>query len=95
MERNLDRRVEAVAPVEDPEAQQRIASVLEVMLADDRRSWQLGADGVYRRTEEINGFPGLLDTFEILQRQAVASVSGPSTSPRRPHAGVGSLDPRA
>ena len=42
MDRNLDRRVEAIVPVEDPDARARIAEILEVMLADDRRSWQLG-----------------------------------------------------
>ncbi len=95
MERNLDRRVEAVVPVEDPEAQQRIQAVLDVMLVDDRRSWQLGADGAYRRTEEINGVPGTIDTFETLQKRAMASSTPAATAPRRPHAGIGSLDPRA
>jgi polyphosphate kinase len=95
MERNLDRRVEAIVPVEDPEAQQRIQSVLEVMLADDRRSWQLGADGAYRRTEEINGVPGTIDTFETLQKRAIESSTAAAAAPRRPHAGIGSLDPRA
>ena len=37
MERNLDRRVEAVVPIEDLEARARIAEIIEVMLADDRR----------------------------------------------------------
>ena len=45
MERNLDRRVEVVTPVEDHEAQARLARIIEVMLADDRRSWQLQPDG--------------------------------------------------
>ena len=52
MDRNLDRRVEAVVPVEDPEARARLAEIIEVMLADDRRSWQLGPDATWRRTEE-------------------------------------------
>ena len=95
MERNLDRRVEAVVPIEDPEAQQRIRSIREVMLADDRRSWQMQADGAYHRTEDLNGAPGTLDTFEILKARAQASVSDEATEPRRPHAGTGSLDPRA
>jgi polyphosphate kinase len=94
MERNLDRRVEAVVPVEDLEAQERIQRVLEVMLADDRRSWQLGPDGAYRRTEELTGTPGRLDTFEELQAIAVESAMK-AIAPRRPHAGTGSLDPRA
>src|SRR5262245_25678037 len=43
MDRNLDRRVEAMVPVEDAEARARLAEIIEVMLADDRRSWQLGS----------------------------------------------------
>ena len=45
MERNLDRRVEVVTPVDDPEATARLARIIEVMLADDRRSWLLQPDG--------------------------------------------------
>ena len=94
MERNLDRRVEAIVPVEDLEAQARIKGVLDLMLKDDRRSWQMSPDGTYRRTEEITGKPGRVDTFEILKERAVESTAV-SVSPRRPHAGQGSLDPRA
>jgi polyphosphate kinase len=50
MDRNLDRRIEAVVPVEDGEARARLAEIIDIMLADDRRSWQLGADGTWRRT---------------------------------------------
>jgi polyphosphate kinase len=94
MERNLDRRVEAVVPVEDLEARARIDDVLELMLRDDRRSWQLFPDGSYKRTEEITGRPGTIDTFETLKERAVEMVAV-SAAPRRPHAGRGSLDPRA
>ena len=94
MERNLDRRVEAIVPVEDLEAQARINDVLALMLEDDRRSWQLFPDGSYRRTEDITGQPGKVDTFEILKEWATESAAS-SVSPRRPHAGLGSLDPRA
>ncbi len=94
MERNLDRRVEAIVPVEDLEAQARIKAVLDLMLTDDRRSWQMSSDGTYRRTEEITGKPGAIDTFGTLQEWAVESAAI-SVSPRRPHAGQGSLDPRA
>ena len=59
MDRNLDRRVEAVVPVEDLEARARLAEIIDVMLADDRRSWQLGADADWRRTEELLGRAGL------------------------------------
>jgi polyphosphate kinase len=73
----------------------RIESALEVMLADDRRSWQLGPDGMYRRTEEINGRPGSLDTFETLKEQTTEMAAVAVAAPHRPHAGMGSLDPRA
>ena len=95
MERNLDRRVEAIVPVEDPEAQEKIQGLFEVMFSDDRRSWQLGADGAYHRTEELTGVPGTIDTFEILKARSLASIAVEAVAPRRPHAGAGSLDPRA
>jgi polyphosphate kinase len=94
MDRNLDRRVEAVVPVQDPEAQRRIAEIVEVMLADDRRSWQMRPDATWVRTEEVLGRPGTVDTFTTLKERALESGMV-ATAPRRPHAGTGSLDPRA
>jgi polyphosphate kinase len=94
MERNLDRRVEVVFPIEDLEAQARIEEIIAVMLADDRRSWQLGADAGWRRTEEILAAPGSLDTFATLKERALAAASQP-TEPSRSSTAAGSLDPRA
>ena len=94
MDRNLDRRVEAVVPVEDPDARSRLAAIVEVMLADDRRSWQLLPDGAWKRTEELEGREGTIDTFEVLKERAIA-MADQAHLPHRPHAGAGSLDPRA
>ena len=94
MDRNLDRRVEAVVPVEDHEARNRLAGIVEVLLADDRRSWQLLPDGTWKRTEELEGREGTIDTFEVLKERALA-MDDEAHLPRRPHAGAGSLDPRA
>jgi polyphosphate kinase len=94
MERNLDRRVEAVVPVEDAVAQARIAEIIEVMMADDRHSWQLGADAVWRRTEVILSREGAFGTFEVLKERAL-DLGDVAHAPRRPGAGSGSLDPRA
>ena len=94
MDRNLDRRVEAMVPVEDADARARIAEIIETMLADDRRSWQLGADGRWRRTEDILGRPGTCDTHEELRARAIAAATSAAV-PHRPRAGVGSLDPHA
>jgi polyphosphate kinase len=78
MERNLDRRIEAVVPVQDPAAQRRLDQILEVMLADDRRSWQLGPDACWRRTEELTGLPGTVDTFARMKELALADAAAPA-----------------
>ena len=92
MDRNLDRRVEAVVPVEDGEAKARIAGIIDIMLADDRRSWAMGSDGGWQRVEAITGQPGTIDTHRILMAQALEAGG---IAPHRPRAGFGSLDPRA
>lgn len=94
MDRNLDRRVEAVVPVEDSEARARLAEIIELMLADDRRSWQLQPDATWVRTETLLGRPGTIDTFETLKERALEQ-GHLAAAPRRPGIGAGSLDPRA
>jgi polyphosphate kinase len=73
MERNLDRRVEALTPVADPDSQTRLRTIIEVMLADDRRAWQLGTDDRWRRVEAIVEQPRGVDTFETLMTLARAA----------------------
>ncbi len=94
MDRNLDRRVEAVVPVEDSEAKARIAEIIELMLTDDRRSWQLQPDATWVRTEVIEGREGTIDTHAVL-RDLASAVGQMASVPRRPGSGAGSLDPRA
>ena len=57
MERNLDRRVEAAAPVRDAALQARLREIIDIMLADDRRAWVLGSDAVWRRAESLTETP--------------------------------------
>ncbi len=47
MPRNFDRRVETVAPIEDPILHARIDSLLHVCLQDNRQAWMLQTDGTY------------------------------------------------
>jgi len=55
MERNLDRRVEAVVPVEDPELIERLNKVLALAEADDTNAWELGPDGTWKRVQTLKG----------------------------------------
>jgi polyphosphate kinase len=51
MPRNLDNRVELLAPVEAPELQAELDDTLERCFADDTFAWELEADGTWRRRE--------------------------------------------
>ncbi|MGH9267472.1 MAG: polyphosphate kinase 1, partial [Acidimicrobiales bacterium] len=55
MPRNLDQRVEAVVPVEDPDLQRRLQQILDVGLADDTRAWELGPDGRWQKVATVKG----------------------------------------
>ncbi len=54
MRRNLDRRVEAVTPVEDSEIFQDLQGILEIMLGDHRHGWELQTDGNYKQRKPEN-----------------------------------------
>ncbi|GCL37046.1 MAG: polyphosphate kinase 1 [Sphaerospermopsis kisseleviana] len=47
MRRNLDRRVEVITPIRDPEIAKDLQEILGIMLADNRQAWDLQADGTY------------------------------------------------
>jgi polyphosphate kinase len=49
MPRNLDTRVELLAPVRDPALREDLMDTLERCLADDSNAWELGPDGAWSR----------------------------------------------
>ncbi|HKC20641.1 MAG TPA: polyphosphate kinase 1, partial [Candidatus Dormibacteraeota bacterium] len=55
MQRNLDRRVEAVVPVTDPKLRVRLQEILDVYLADDVLASELAADGSWHKVPTVNG----------------------------------------
>ncbi len=55
MPRNLDRRVEAVAPILDPALKARLAQIMEVVLSDDQLAWQLNPDGTWEKVSTRRG----------------------------------------
>jgi polyphosphate kinase len=51
MPRNLDNRVELLAPVESPPLQRELEDTLERCFADDTFAWELREDGTWRRRD--------------------------------------------
>jgi polyphosphate kinase len=71
MPRNLDRRVEALMPVSDPDLEFRLDEILDVVLADDTLAWELRHDGTWERIEAERD----VDTHVALQELALARAS--------------------
>ena len=51
MPRNLDRRVELMFPVEDPDCRKRVMEILDTELNDTIRAHFLSEDGTYHKTD--------------------------------------------
>ena len=54
MMRNLEHRVEVVAPVEDPELQARLRHLIDTQLSDEFSIWQMHSDGSYVQLKGSN-----------------------------------------
>jgi polyphosphate kinase len=54
MGRNINRRVEALVPVEDPALQRRLQEIIDVVLADDCLAWVLSGDGCWNRLRDAD-----------------------------------------
>jgi polyphosphate kinase len=55
MKRNLDRRVETISPVDDPELQRELDEVLRVYAEDNHTAWDMLPDGSYVRRKPAAG----------------------------------------
>ena len=71
MPRNLDRRVEALTPIDDPDLQFRVDEILDVVLADDNLAWQLRGDGSWTQVPQVTG----VDAHVALQDLALTRAS--------------------
>ena len=54
MRRNLDRRVEAVTPIEDNKIKKEIKHLLDSYLAANKDSWNMQSDGSYTKNQILN-----------------------------------------
>ncbi len=56
MERNLDRRVEVLVPIEDASLRDELRDAFEVTWRDDEFTWILGTDRRWRRVQPVTEF---------------------------------------
>jgi polyphosphate kinase len=70
MARNLDGRIEVLAPVTDPAIKERLAEILAVELADDVRAWELDAEGSWTRATHTDGAGAQISLRERASRTA-------------------------
>ena len=74
MPRNLNRRVELLFPIEDPDCRARVKEVLDVELADTVRASFLSPDGTYHKLD-LRG-KNKLDSQQRLLELADEAVAG-------------------
>jgi len=72
MTRNLDYRVEAVAPVTDGSLRRQLRFILETSLADNRRRWVMDSDGEY--TQVTPGDDPVCDSQSVFMQATDAAV---------------------
>jgi polyphosphate kinase len=77
--RNLEGRVELIAPIQEPSLQQRLDAILQDALQDNWLAWDLDAQGQYVRRQPEPGQPRR-DYQATLMRRAVARA-GYRTTP--------------
>jgi len=68
MPRNLDRRVEALAPVKDPALRERLEEILVTELSDTELAWDLAADGTWSRVPDPHDARSVNAQRELYQR---------------------------
>jgi polyphosphate kinase len=73
MPRNLDRRIELMAPVEDAACRKKLIALLRTCLADSVNAWRLRPDGTYERLRPARGRRAVRSQ-EVLYREGRAAA---------------------
>ena len=76
MFRNLSRRVEAAAPIEEPALRAQLWEILQACLDDSRQAWEMQPDGSYVQRQPADGATGAaaLGLHAWLSQRAVQRV---------------------
>jgi polyphosphate kinase len=69
MHRNLDRRVEVLVRLTDPEHLREIDELFDLAMSDDTSSWTLEADGTWTRHHLADDGTPLRDMQNVVMRQ--------------------------
>jgi polyphosphate kinase len=75
MPRNLDRRIEVLAPIEDHRLQAEIDAIFAALLSDTQSSWTLQPDGTWRR--RCHESASELSAQELLMARACETTAAP------------------
>ena len=54
MRRNLDRRIEAVTPIEDQKSKSKLHKILKTYMDDNYYSWLMTKDGIYEKKKSVS-----------------------------------------
>ncbi len=76
MPRNLDHRVEVLAPVEEPALRQEVREILDRSFADESGAWELGPDGAWTRRRAPSDRAPRNTQAELIQRAAARREGG-------------------
>ncbi len=85
MKRNLESRVEVVAPVEDEGLRKELRTLLNVQLDDQRNAWDMQPDGSYVQrvpTDEAGQKGSQQQFIELATRRAKKAVKFPKKGPK-------------
>ncbi len=76
MSRNLDARVEAIAPVEDPRLQEELKATLDLQLGDNVKAWEMQFGGSYVQRNPVPGEEARSSQDLLMQRALERSGRG-------------------
>ena len=69
MQRNLESRVEVVAPVQKPELQAQLRQILSLQLSNQRSAWEMQSNGQYRQLQPKDKQSGIQELLITLANE--------------------------
>ncbi len=69
MQRNLEKRVEVLVPIDDQRLQMELRFILDTQLSDQRGAWDMLPDGSYAQRSGLNAKHSQLQMIERTERR--------------------------